>query len=294
MKKFLNFLLEILLYSLSYIPLWIFYLISDACAFILCYVIRYRKKIILSNLTSVFPEKDEKEIKQIVKGFYKYFCDLVFESLKALTISPKQLIKRFKITNPELLDELKQNNESAIIYAAHYGNWEWFGSLPLVRPYSFTALYQEQTSQFFDELILRMRSRFGVKCVESKYGYKTILQYKRDGIVSFNLIIGDQCPYYKASRSWVQFLGKETAFLKGAEVMASKTGQVLLFPFIKVVKRGYYEVTFIKLTNSEDGIKDNGGIKEFARALEENIRYAPQFWLWSHRRWKLKKREGEL
>lgn len=276
-------------YLISFLPFWFLYLCSNLAFIIIYYVFKYRRKVVRINLLKSFPEKSEKAVVKIEKAFYQHFCDLAIESVKALTISKKSIKKRFHVANPELIEQLFQENKSIIMYTAHYGNWEWLIFLPLYIPFQVQTFYQKLSNGYFDEFMKTLRSRFGVWCVESMKGYKTMVKLNQDEILTLTCIIGDQSPRKDASKHWVNFLGQETAFLVGADRIAKKLNQAVLFASLKKVKRGYYSLEFIPIELNPAMNNSLEIIEKYSNSLQALISTSPELWLWSHRRWKLNK-----
>jgi Kdo2-lipid IVA lauroyltransferase/acyltransferase len=272
-------------YLLSLLPLNILYLFSNGISSFLYHVLKYRRKVVFDNLRNSFPDKKLSELLKIEKGFYQHFCDIFIEAVKILTISKAQVKKRFKVKNPEVIEGLYKKEKSAILYAAHLGNWEWMASLPLHIPHQFLSFYQAQSNTYFDELMILIRERFNNICVESKSGYKTLMNYSEKNQLTLTCMIGDQSPALKSTKHWTIFLHQETAFLIGAARLAQKCQQVLVYPRMTEIKRGYYEFEFIVMEDNDDSREM---INAYAKLLEENITAQPTLWLWSHRRWKLK------
>jgi len=284
--KFLPF------YILSILPLQGLYWISDLMYFFLYSVFGYRRKVVRANLINSFPDRSLQEIIQIEKGFYKHFCDVAFESIKVLTISRNAVARRYRIKNMELIEELYQQKKSIILYTAHYGNWEWLGFLPLFMPYQAVSFYQKLSSSYFDHFMQTTRSRFGVRCIESKQGYKNMVKFQEENLLTMTYMVGDQSPTRNASKHWVHFLHQDTAFLMGTDRIAKKLNQVVLFPSYRKIKRGVYEVEFMPIELNPSRTNSQDIIDKYARALENSIKESPSLWLWSHRRWKLKKQEN--
>jgi KDO2-lipid IV(A) lauroyltransferase len=239
------------------------------------------------NLKNSFPDKTIIEIIQIEKKFYKHFCDISFESIKALTISKKSIAKRFQIKNKNLIDELYSQNKNIILYTSHYGNWEWLSFSPLFLPYQIQTFYQELSNSYFNDLMLVLRSRFGTWCVESNQGYKTMVKLQQEGTLTMTCMIGDQSPKKQSSKHWVKFLNQETAFLIGPDRIAKKLNQTLLYASFKKPRRGKYEMEFISIEDSPNQCKSEELINKYVKLLENTIIETPELWLWSHRRWKL-------
>ncbi|MGB5781724.1 MAG: lysophospholipid acyltransferase family protein, partial [Eudoraea sp.] len=247
--KFLPF------YILSILPMPVLYIMSDFVFLMVYHVIKYRRDVVHNNLKRSFKDKSEQDIKTIEKNFYKYFCDLMFETIKILTISPKKVNKRFRIKNLELIEKYYENNKHIILYAAHQGNWEWLSFLPLCMPHQGVTIYKPLSNTYFDELMRTVRERFGVICVEQNKSYKTILQNIQKGQLSMFALIGDQSPTKTGSKFWTNFMNQKTAFVMGAERIVAKTNQTAIFPAFKRIKRGLYELEF-KLINTPE-VDDN-------------------------------------
>ncbi|MDW7694558.1 lysophospholipid acyltransferase family protein [Flammeovirgaceae bacterium SG7u.111] len=279
------------IYLVSFLPLSVLYVFSDMLYFMAYYILKYRREVVNENLKDSFPEKNEGELKLIEKKFYKHFCDVLFEALKTLTISKKEIQKRVQLKNPELIDYYYKSKQNMLLYAAHFGNWEWQALFPLFLndKLQLTTFYQQLSNKYFDELMVKIRSRFGVMCVESKQGYKTLLRLTQQNVVSLSCMIGDQSPGRNSAMHWTSFLNRETAFLVGPDRMAKKSRQVTIFPAFRKVRRGCYEVFFKIVEDFSEPTKGEEIIDKYARVLEESIKESPELWLWSHKRWKLQR-----
>lgn len=275
-------------YVISLLPMFILNILSDLVYVIAYHIIKYRRKVVRENLKNSFTDKSEQEIILIEKKFYKHFSDIVFEAVKSLTISKEEIKKRFSIKNLELIEKYYAEGRSIILYTGHHGNWEWLIFLALFIPYQTITFYQPLSNKYFNELMRTIRERIGVICVESTKGYKTIISFKQQNILTLTCLIGDQSPTKKATKHWVQFLNQNTAFLIGPDRIANKSNQVVLFPAFEKSKRGHYTLDF-KVIEEEPAKRNNYEIiDKYAKLLEETIIKSPELWLWSHRRWKLK------
>jgi len=273
-------------YTVSILPMFILYLLSDLLFIVVFYLIKYRRRVVYNNMKNSFPDKSESEIRHIEKDFYRHFCDILFEMVKILTISKKEIQTRFLVKNPGLIQKLYNEKRSITLYTAHQGNWEWLAFLPLFIPYQVIALYHPQSSKYFDELMKTIRERFGVICVESGKGYKTILEFNARNILTMNYIIGDQSPSGSSTKHWVRFLNQDTAFLIGADRIAKKSKHAVIFPSFRKIKRGCYELEFKVIEEEPWLLNSQEIIDKYAALLEATILVSPEMWLWSHRRWK--------
>jgi Kdo2-lipid IVA lauroyltransferase/acyltransferase len=293
MKKgnvFFNRLKYIHFYLFSLLPMFVLYFLSDITFFILYVVIKYRKEVVRKNLRNSFPEKTDKELLKIEKAFYHHFCDIIFEMWKLLIVPKSWGIRHLRIINPELLHKYYDEERSVILYMAHMGNWEMFTFLPLLIPYKQLAFYQPLSNKYYDQITKSIRERFGVIGIKSSSGYRELMKYKQNGVLTSTMILGDQSPGYDSSIHWIQFLNQETGFLMGAERIAKKSNQVLLYPAFRKTKRGFYEVEFMLISDNAKDLDGETIVKKYASLLEESIKVSPEMWLWSHNRWKRKKK----
>lgn len=271
-------------FLLSFLPLPLIYLLADLIYLPLYYLIGYRKKVVRQNLRNAFPAYSPERLKQIEKDFYKHFCSLFLESMKVLSIRPSKAVDLLQISNQELLDEYHKAGKNVVMYSAHFGNWEWFAFMPLLVKHQFVSFYQEQSNAYFNGLSIHMRERFGNICVESRLGYKKLMEIQNSGKLSLAYMISDQSPMQQSSKIWTDFLNQRTAFLVGPDRIAKKSSSALIYPHISMPKRGRYKIELkeIQLGESEQVVA------AYARMLEANITESPALWLWTHRRWKLK------
>ncbi len=270
------------------LPFWVLYLFSDVLRFFLYNVFGYRKEIVEKNLRDSFPEKSDAEIKRLMKLSYKNLADVTVESFKGFTMSEKQIVARHKGINKEIVSEYFQEGRSVIFLPNHYGNWEW-GSLspaPQLKK-NVVVLYKPLGNKYLDRFVRKNRSRTG-SFLGSIYNTARIFRDNKD-IPTVYILASDQSPSDTKRSFWVDFLGRETAFLHGPELYARKYNFPVVFVDIQRVKRGYYTMFFSILTDKPNEKKPGEITALYAKKLEEVIRKKPENWLWSHRRWKLQR-----
>lgn len=292
-KKIAYTLLLIVWYTFSLLPMRIHYILSDGIYYLLYYVVRYRRKIVRKNLTDSFPNKDLKEIIEIEKGFYSYFCDYIVETVKMASISKREIMKRMKFEGTEqLIDEFK-NKKSCSVYLGHYCNWEWISSLPLHLEKGDVCgqIYHPLENEIFDRLFLHVRGRFGATSIDMASSFRTIVGWHRNGIHNLVGYIADQVPGYKSMHYWTDFLNHDTPVFSGAERISRMVNSAIYYVDIFRPKRGYYVAKFIKIADSADQLPKFEITERYFRLLEKTIIRDPQYWLWSHNRWK-RDREG--
>jgi KDO2-lipid IV(A) lauroyltransferase len=278
--------------GLSKLPLNVLYVLADVVFFVGYHVVRYRRNIARQNLRNSFPDKSAKEIKAIEIGFFRHLCDILAETLKNIGGDEVMVTSRLKFTNIGLLKEIYESGKSITLYTGHYGNWEWLTVLPLYVPFRMIAFYQPLSNSLFDNLMKESREKYGITAIPSSQAYRALKEFSDQGVLTLSLVLGDQSPPLNGPKVWIDFLNQSTAFLPGANKIARKLGQVVVYPHFTKVARGNYEVEMIVIHPGEKDTEEHAIIKNYARQLEKSIRKDPTLWLWSHRRWKLKPGNG--
>ncbi len=283
-----------LIYLISLLPFRVLYGMAHGLKFIVFDLIGYRKKVVETNLKNAFPEKNDREIKQIADKFYLYFCDLILETIKTLTISEKQVLKRVKFLNPEVINDFYDKKQSVILVLGHYGNWELSGAASnyFLKP-QFYAIYKPLRNKEFDGLLIKMRSRSGVRLIKMKETYKTLFKLAEKGELFTVGFIADQTPAPE-NAYWTTFLHQETPVFWGTENVARKTNLPVVYATIKRPKRGLYEVTFTTIHTQPKDTAIGEISESHTRMLEKDIREQPEIWLWTHKRWKHRKPENHI
>lgn len=285
MKIIYSKILTVLMFLVSILPFWLLYFISDLLFYPVFYLFKYRRKVVAKNLLNSFPEKSEFELYQIEKKFYRHLLDLILESIKTMTISRKEIQKRFIIKNPELITKYTEKGQSVIAVSGHYGNWEW-GTLGSALKFQsdFIVVYKPLSNKLFEVLLNKMRARFGAIMVPMKLTLRKIIEHKSKP--SIIVLVGDQTPPREESHYFTKFLNQETAIFLGVEKIALKTNYPVIYFHINKIKRGYYECLLKSLVEIPELTKEYEITNIHTQELENIIRIKPEYWLWSHKRWK--------
>ncbi|NCO64725.1 MAG: lysophospholipid acyltransferase family protein [Flavobacteriales bacterium] len=286
----MQFLVFILVYPflwfISILPFRILYLISDGVYVLLYYVIGYRKKVVDHNLKLVFPNKSELERKLIRKRFYHHLCDMFLEMIKTLSISKKELDERFKILNIEELKRLESLNKSIILMYGHYASWEWSIAIQNYIKFSGYGVYKKLANKYFDKLVRDIRSKFNTSLISTKEIPYVIHNNERKGIKSLTAFISDQSPRLTKDVYWSNFMGIKVPTFIGAERLAKKLDFTIAYLKVNKVKRGFYEAEIIVLAENPKTFKDYQLTEAFNREVEKQIYNAPEYYFWTHKRWK--------
>ncbi|GAA3582827.1 lipid A biosynthesis protein [Snuella lapsa] len=250
------------------------------------HIIGYRKKTVTENLKLVFPKKTEKEITIIRKKFYQHLCDMFLEMAKTMSISNKTLEKRFKILNPEEFKRLEGLNKSIILMFGHYASWEWTIVLQNYINFKTLAVYKKLANNHFDKLVRGIRSKFNLTLISTKETINTINNNESNNIKSIIGFLSDQSPRLSKDVYWGEFMGIEIPCFTGAERLAKKLDLTTAFLKVTKVKRGFYEAKIITLAEDSRIYPDYELTDLFLREVEKQIIEAPEYYFWTHKRWK--------
>ncbi len=275
-----------LLYLISLLPFRLLYALSDLVCLIVYHLVGYRKEVVTANLRLAFPEKTESEIKAIRRKFYRHFCDLFLEMIKSITASKSALIKRFKILNPEDLNRLEEKHSSLIMMYGHYSSYEWSVVIGHHINFNGYGVYKPLRNKYFNRLVKRIRSNFNVKLIPHKKAKEELADLFKSGENTIVALISDQSPKARKQYPLIDFMGHSVPCFTGAETIAKKYDLPVCYIKIDKVKRGFYEAEFIILAEEPNAFPDYEITEKFTRILEGQILEAPEYYLWTHKRWK--------
>ena len=280
----MKYLLLILLWIFSLLPIQILYLISKIIRFIVYDILCYREKVVIDNIQNTFIEKSQTEVIKLKNNFYDYFFELIVEIIKLLSISKDELNKRFTFSNINVIKQALKKNKSVIVVVGHYGNWEWaLRSASNLIDTKIIGVYKRINNTIFEWLILKIRSNTNVLPVEIKSLPRELVNNNEKKIYA---IVADQSPTLEQSNVRINFLNRDTLVYTGVEKISKKYNMPVFYLNIKLTSKGYYESTFEEINSKNINGKKIEITKEFFSKLENQIKSEPRLWLWSHKRWK--------
>lgn len=286
----MQFIIFILVYPLiwllSLLPMRLLYIFSDFLYLLFFYIVGYRKKVVLNNLKIAFPSKNEKELKSIQKKFFRHFTDLFVESIKAFTISEKESSKRYRYTNPEVLNEVVKKGKSIALVGAHQANWEWSISIPLVTDITCFGAYTKIGNPYFEKVVKNSRMKFGFIGYKTSETIKNMANNFDKNVQGLYLLLSDQSPQVQKTHYWREFLGVKVPIHTGAEMLSKKYDMAVVNYSVRKVKRGYFDVTFEVITESPKDFPNYQITDKYLEITERNIYSQPEYYLWSHKRFK--------
>jgi len=274
---------------ITLLPLRVLYVISDFTFLLLYYFPSYRRKAVATNLKNSFPEKSEAELKSIEKKFYRHLADFFIETVKLMHVSKEEQKRRYTFSNIEVIDKLREEKRDIVAVLGHYNNWEWPTLLPFFLKYKIIIIYRPLQNKYFDRFIYNQRSRYGIVLTPTNMVIREIVNFRKQNINTISVFLTDQTPAKGDIKYWTKFLNQDTPVYTGTEKIAAKYDMAMVYFHVQKIKRGYYNLDVELLLEHTAGLPENVVTETHVRRLEEIIREKPEYWLWSHRRWKHKK-----
>jgi KDO2-lipid IV(A) lauroyltransferase len=271
------------------LPFRILYLVSDLVYFVTYRIIGYRKKTVRENLKLALPNLSDEERLIIEKKFYHHLCDMFLEMVKTMNISKKEICKRFVVKNIEVYKEVEKQGKSIAIICSHYASYEWIISMNYYSDFIAYGIYKQLKNPYFDKLVHKIRSRFNAKLITTKQTVPTIINNNKNNVLALYGFASDQSPKAKGAAHWSKFMGIEVPVHVGAEMLSKRYNMNLLYLNTKKVKRGHYEATLEILSDNPKDVPDFELTNQYLHLLEKQIYEAPEFYLWTHKRWKYRR-----
>lgn len=285
----------ILFRFLARLPFWFLYAVSDLLFFLLAYLIRYRRKVILHNLRLAFPDQTDAFYKTTTRRFYRNLADVIVETIKLPGMSAAELRRRVVFTNDELVKNRLGKGEVVVIMASHQCNWEWVPSASVLNGMPADAIYKPLNNPVFEQLVSSIRGHFGAKPVPMQQLLRQMVSRRSEPRLV--ALVADQVPDKPEYGYWTQFMHQDTPFYPGTERLAKAQKLPVYYVEIRRIRRGHYQATFHSVAEPPyDGLADGEIIDRYRDLLQKSIEQAPADWLWSHKRWKHQraKYEGKI
>ena len=286
----MQFLLYIFLYPIlwciSILPFRILYIVSDGVYLLTYYIIGYRKKTVRENLALALPHLSEKERLVIEKKSFHHISDVFLEMIKTLTISKSEMDKRYVFNNLEVYSDLEKKGKSIALLCAHYASYEWAVSMNSKITFEGYAVYKKINNRYFDKLVRDIRSKFKATLITTKETIPVMASNFRSKKLGVYGLVSDQSPKLGGFFHWNKFMGIEVPIHTGGEMLAKKYDMNVIFLRTKKIKRGFYEASFEVLSENAKEVPNYEITDQFLKLVERQIYEQPEFYLWSHKRWK--------
>ncbi|MCM1150617.1 MAG: lysophospholipid acyltransferase family protein [Alistipes sp.] len=276
-------------------PYWFkYHIVENLLFFLLYYVLRYRMKVVRTNLRNSFPEKSERELRSIRRKFYRTLAEIFVDTVDLARCSADKARRMLVI---EGLEEHRERvcGRDWIAMLAHFGCWEYCSFWGLYEPSQMVvAVYHPLHDPVMEQLYLRLRNSPYATTVAMKECVRFYLRHRETGLGGKNMglgLIADQNPPRRPNSHWFSFLNQDTIFFDGGEKLALKFRLPVYFTRMERLRRGRYRMSFEMIYDGAEEVAENEITARYVERLEAMIRERPELWMWSHRRWKHKRDE---
>jgi len=286
MKLVLYLITYPIFWFISILPFRLLYILSDLFYVLIYHIIGYRKKTVKYNLALALPHLSEKERLEIEKKSFRHLCDMFMEIIKTMSISQKEMDQRFQFSNLEVYQNLEKKGKSIVLLCAHYASYEWVISMNKYISFKGYAIYKQFSNPHYDSLIKKIRSKHKAYLITTKETAEIIEANQLKGVLGVYGFAGDQSPKAIKAKHWGPFMGITVPIHTGAEMLAKRYDMNAIFLKVKRLKRGHYEASFEVLSENVKAVPDYQITDAFINKVEQQILEAPEFYFWTHKRYK--------
>ena len=253
-------------------------------------VLGLRRSVVRDNLRRSFPGWTPERLRAVEREFARRQGEIAAEVLYSSRLSADELRDRVTVTNPQLLAAAGQPRPMLLL-GAHQCNFEWMVQrLSIEFGARLVALYKPPRNPRTDRWLRNLRSRFGARLVAAKSVLQELARIRDVAAIG---MLADQVPRTSPEKHWVEFLGQDTAFYMGGELLGRGLRAQVCAVKMRRLARGRYELTLEPLNEPGEKLPHGEVTTRYARALERWIREDPAGWWWMHRRWKIKRVNSE-
>ncbi|MCR5710528.1 MAG: lysophospholipid acyltransferase family protein [Bacteroidales bacterium] len=276
-------------------------------AFLVEKVFRYRRDVVMVNLSRSFPGKSYKEITAICHRFYLHLATILTESIWSggrRGAKGRERLRRSHIvefSNPGEFNRLMALSGQVMLLSSHTGNWELltgmlnysYGEKLDLEPSGFKIAYLKLTDAISEEVMAFNRMAFledlcSDVFVESFDVMRYIAAHREPGMAF--LMVTDQYPYGGKHNVDVEFMHRTTPTMTAAAYMAVKYGMAAAYLRLEYREDGGYRITVVPLCEHAAGEDPAEIMQRYYRLLEKDLEAQPWNYLWTHRRWKTEDR----
>ena len=261
---------------------------------------RYRRDVVMTNLSRSFPEKKYKEISALADRFYSNLADILVEAVffcrgNNEVLRASHLVE---MDNPQLLNEMFESCPGVVLLDSHCGNWEltggvlnyYYSDVPAsFNEQTFTVVYKKVSSPFWGKIMEDVRCAQISDRDNCYVESRNILRYMlgRKGERHIYVFPNDQAPYRGARPHPIgKFMNQETMSMEGGVNVAVKMGFGVAYMNLDRESRGHYRWRVEKICDDASTFTPDEITRRYYDLLEADIRRNPSNYLWSHKRWK--------
>lgn len=274
--------------GIAAMPYWFQYYLLHGFIYCILRCLRYRYKTITKNLRGSFPDKSDKELREIRHRFYSNLAEMIVNTVVQARMSDEECRRRLTFEDNDRIVGMV-GDSSCVTLTSHLGCWEFYGFWGMWLPnHVLVAVYHKIHNPVVDELYKRLRDHAYELPVAAHESLRFFMRYRK-GYEGRHLVMGlisDQNPPRYSDSHWFRFMNRETIFFEGGEQIARKYRLPVFYVTQHKIKRGYYRAEFTLIYDGREEVAPHEITERYVRLLEKDIQERPEMWMWSHKRWK--------
>ncbi len=241
-----------------------------------------RRQIARINLTLCFPGLEQRERERMMKATFRSIGISVLESGLAWWGARERLEPLCHLSGLEHLQAAQEHGKGVILLSAHITCLEIGGRL-LSFHQPFQVMYKQQRNPLFERLLKRSRERHYQRAVQ-RHDVRGMLKGLKQNLVCWYAPDQD---FGSRNAVFVPFFGVPTATVTATSRFAALSGGAVVpfFPRRRADGSGYELTIQPALENFPSG-DDAADTARINRLIEEQVRLAPEQYLWLHRRFR--------
>lgn len=276
-------------FLLAKIPLKVRWGLAFLISFLIFDLLRFRRKIIITNIGVVFPEKSLKEKASLGRQSLARLIYNLFEFCLFPVIDQNWIEKSIEFRGLENLEKAYQKGQGVLLLSLHLGHGDMAISMLAERGFDLYVISKHFKSKWLNDFWFGTRKRFGAHFIDPhgrQTSFDILKALKNKGGVIFVL---DQYmgPPYGLETT---FFGVKTGTAYGLSLFASKTGAPVVpvwafrDKFGKTIVEAGPEIPLQQRATRDETLLAT--TQHYNFILEDLIRRHPSDWMWLHRRWK--------
>ena len=241
------------------------------------------KELINSNIKRAFPKIDEINLKKISTSMWNNYGRVFAEYMFIKNFRSGELNKNITLEGEEILQDIKINKKRVVFISGHFSNFELMAMQIEKIGIKIAAIYRPLNNIFLNQIMEKIRKNYICKYQIKKGigGIKELVKLNNDGFSTALMI--DQ----RVSEGVKSNFFNEKAFTTTIPAQLVKKYKIPVVPiFIERFDNVKFKITVVKPINFDKNKSVEDITDHLNKILENFIKDKPNYWIWSHNRWK--------
>ncbi len=241
------------------------------------------KELINSNIKRAFPKIDEIDLKKISTSMWNNYGRVFAEYMFIKNFRSGELNKNITLEGEEILQDIKINKKRVVFISGHFSNFELMAMQIEKIGIKIAAIYRPLNNIFLNQIMEKIRKNYICKYQIKKGigGIKELVKLNNDGFSTALMI--DQ----RVSEGVKSNFFNEKAFTTTIPAQLVKKYKIPVVPiFIERFDNVKFKITVVKPINFDKNKSVEDITDHLNKILENFIKDKPNYWIWSHNRWK--------